>query len=88
MIVTAAVMAMPLLTLALAEEAPPAQPATTLYNALGACTATDADFCETSCAPRNLVFLPCMAVGATNMARCREREIAACLQACASRRCS
>jgi len=72
---------------AAAQQQSPAS--TTAQSVPDACLAeTEAAFCRTSCAPRNLVFLPCMAVGATNMARCREREVAACLRACSSRRCS
>jgi hypothetical protein len=41
--------------------------------------------CSEICAPGNLIFLPCMAVGARNMAACREREIGKCREACARR---
>ena len=44
--------------------------------------------CSQGCEPGKLIFLPCMAVGAANMASCREREVAACLRACTSRHCS
>ena len=44
--------------------------------------------CRGGCAPGKLIFLPCMAVGALDMARCREREVASCLRACAGRHCS
>ena len=43
--------------------------------------------CSGGCQPGKLIFLPCMAVGATGMAGCRQREVAACLRACASRHC-
>jgi hypothetical protein len=41
--------------------------------------------CSEVCAPGNLIFLPCMAVGAKNMTACREREIGKCREACARR---
>lgn len=44
--------------------------------------------CRSGCVPGKLIFLPCMAVGAANMAQCREREVAACLRACVQRHCS
>jgi hypothetical protein len=44
--------------------------------------------CRGGCEPGRLIFLPCMAVGAPNMAACREREVASCLRACTSRHCS
>ena len=43
--------------------------------------------CLERCAPGKLIFLPCMAVGAKNMAACREREIAHCVDACSRRPC-
>jgi hypothetical protein len=43
--------------------------------------------CTGGCEPGKLIFLPCMAVGATGMADCRQREVAACLRACISRHC-
>jgi hypothetical protein len=44
--------------------------------------------CRTGCEPGRLIFLPCMAVGARNMASCRQREVASCVRACVSRHCS
>lgn len=44
-----------------------------------------ADFCSRLCAPAQMIFLPCMAVGSPAMAACREREIKACLVACEKR---
>lgn len=54
--------------------------------AASTCCAADIGFCDRLCAPRNLIFLPCMAVGAPNMAACREREVRSCRSACAARR--
>jgi hypothetical protein len=52
--------------------------------------ATSANYasCSGGCEPGKLIFLACMAVGANGMAACRQREVAACLRACASRHCS
>ncbi len=44
-------------------------------------------WCLERCTPGKLIFLPCMAVGAKNMAACREREIAHCVDACSRRPC-
>jgi hypothetical protein len=44
--------------------------------------------CTGGCQPGKLIFLACMAVGANGMAGCRQREVASCLRACASRHCS
>lgn len=43
--------------------------------------------CLLGCEPANLIFLPCMAVGAKAMAACREREIAWCVETCRRRFC-
>ncbi|MEM7023681.1 MAG: hypothetical protein AAF637_13975 [Pseudomonadota bacterium] len=60
-----------------------------LQSVPSACVGRDGyAHCSQGCEPGKLIFLPCMAVGATNMANCREREVAACLRACTSRHCS
>jgi hypothetical protein len=43
--------------------------------------------CLLGCAPANLIFLPCMAVGAKAMAACREREVAGCIETCRRKYC-
>jgi hypothetical protein len=43
--------------------------------------------CLKGCTPANLIFLPCMAVGAQVMAACREREVALCIETCRRRFC-
>jgi len=43
--------------------------------------------CTVRCAPEKQIFLPCMAVGATQMAACRVREVERCAAACARRHC-
>lgn len=42
-------------------------------------------YCSALCAPAQMVFLPCMAVGSSAMAACREREIRTCRRACRAR---
>ncbi len=49
--------------------------------------AAPSPWCLERCAPDKLIFLPCMAVGAKNMAACRQREIAHCMDACNRRPC-
>lgn len=49
--------------------------------------AAPAPWCLERCTPGKLIFLPCMAVGAKNMAVCRDREIAHCMDACSRRPC-
>lgn len=49
--------------------------------------AAPAPWCLERCTPGKLIFLPCMAVGAKNMAVCRDREIAHCMDACSRRIC-
>lgn len=44
-------------------------------------------WCLEQCAPGKLIFLPCMAVDAKNMAACRQREIAHCMDARSRRPC-
>ena len=77
-------------TAALGEEVPPgAAPDPAAASVPGACAASASYAgCTGGCEPGKLIFLPCMAVGANGMAGCRQREVAACLRACASRHCS
>jgi hypothetical protein len=71
------------------EAQPSAAPAPAAQDAPDACAASASYVgCTGGCEPGKLIFLPCMAVGATNMAGCRQREVASCLRACASRHCS
>ena len=66
-----------------------AQPNVAAPSVPAACaTSANHASCTGGCEPGKLIFLPCMAVGATNMAGCRQREVASCLRACASRHCS
>jgi hypothetical protein len=67
------------------EDAPPDSAAP---PAPGACAGAGYLGCTGGCAPGKLIFLPCMAVGATRMAECRQRELAACRRACVRRHCS
>ena len=43
--------------------------------------------CLRRCTPANLMLLPCMAVGATAMPTCREREVARCVETCRRKFC-
>jgi hypothetical protein len=43
--------------------------------------------CLEGCRPAKQIFLPCMAVGASNMAACRKREIDRCTDRCRLRYC-
>jgi len=71
------------------QPAPPGVPADLAAPpAPGPCADAGYRGCASGCAPGKLIFLPCMAVGATGMADCRRREVAACLRACVGRHCS
>jgi hypothetical protein len=74
---------------ALGQQTEPAAPGSAASSMPDACAASASYLgCTGGCQPGKLIFLPCMAVGATSMAACRQREVTSCLRACASRHCS
>jgi hypothetical protein len=71
------------------QAEPRGSPAAIDDNATSSCAGIPGyAHCRTGCEPDKRIFLPCMAVGARNMASCRQREVAACVRACVSRHCS
>jgi hypothetical protein len=69
------------------ETEPPTSTAETATSSDRCAQPVAHDRCTATCAPEKQIFLPCMAIGATNMAACRAREVARCEVVCARRHC-